>query len=791
MFSPSTYFDVKTIILFTLLSVISLHFISLIPSLYRSFNDYKQAERAHYLNNIGDNLYAAVENYGFERGRVNVILNDSGPVEKMEENRKFIIAKRKDGDKSLMDAIEKLQILKIKDLNITIDKINSLTNEIAENRKKTARDIVIPKAKREDGLADIWFSSMTQYIENIENLLVIISADISDADGIISRYSSLKHEALALRNTAGPEMSILSGTILSGKPINPELAKKIGDLQISTKHHFQSLAFLSKSLSNSQIPDALNKLEKIYYEEYFPYREIVFPLALKGGPYPYSQSEFLGQGVKALQQISAFMASVVEVTEKHAESQLNENKQRIIVQLASGLGTLGIIILILFFVHFRVIKPITLVTSTVRRLAQKDLTVEVPLTDVQDEIGEMARAVAVFKGMALQLEEDVISLKLAEEKIRISEERFRTVADFSYDWEYWIDPNGQLKYISPSCERITGYKPEEFMDNINLLSAICLNGDDDTIGTHFKSDYSENEPSASINFKILKKDGGISWLNHICQPITGNGGLFLGRRACNRDITDQKKLEEDLIKAKKLEATAILAGGIAHDFNNLLAVATGNIELFEETLNGGGAEHRFLKNAQLALARAVDLTSKFITFSSGGTPYKKPTDINSFVSEIAASILTGTNINLAVILPLESWQVDIDKRQISQVVQALVVNAKEAMLGGGRLELTIQNLESIASEKAVVAILPENKYVKVTFKDEGVGFSESNLEKAFDPYFSTKEMGAEKGMGLGLTIAHAIINKHNGYITIVPPRGDGSAVVFYLPLTDQHSSQRR
>jgi PAS domain S-box-containing protein len=774
-------FNVKRIIFFTLFSVIILHLLSSIPSIYRSFEDYNQASKVKFLNDVSDDLYKAVENYGFERGRVNVVLNDAGPVEKMENNRNFIITKQRDGDNSLKNAISKLHQYGVSGFDSSIEKINLLKIEIEKQRQKVGKDLILLKDKRENGAAGIWFNSMTQYIESIEELLVMISNDISDADGVISRYSSLKHEALSLRNTAGPEMSILSATILSEKPIAPELAKKIEVLQVSTRHHLQNLTLLSNHLKDNKIPESLKIMERVYNENYLPYRNTVFPLALKGGPYPYSQSEFLENGVKALSQISIFMETVVGVTRQYAENKLNDSKKRIIMLLSSSAGSLGIIILILFFVHFRVIRPIALVTSVVRRLAQKDLTIEVPLKDVQNEIGEMARAVEVFKGMALQLEEDLVSLQIAEGKIRYSEERFRTVADFSYDWEYWVGPGGQLKYISPSCERITGYKPEEFETNSNLLYAICLTKDEDAMNSHFESYSSQNEPSASLNFQILRKDGGLRWINHICQPITGSDGQFLGRRVCNRDITDHKLLEDELVKAKKLEATAILAGGIAHDFNNLLTAAMGNIELAEEGVGTDGLAYKFLSNAQSALLRASDLASKFITFSSGGMPLKKLTDINIMVNRVVSKILNGTNIHLQVTIPSESWKALVDDEQISQVINDIVENSIEAMPDGGNFYLTIENIDSIELENSIILLPPGDKYIKITFKDEGVGISESNLDKVFDPYFSTKAMGAKKGMGLGLTIAHSIIRKHNGFMKIDSRMGHGTSVIIYIP----------
>ena len=785
MIFPRKSVNVKTIIYLTLFAVAFLHLVSSLPALHRSYRSYNQAKRVHYLNDVSDDLYAAVGNFGFERGRVNVVLSDAGPVEGMQSNRQFIMARRHDGNQALKRALSKLKSFNLSKVNDKISEINQLEEGVETTRGKVDQNIIIPKTEREEGLAEPWFAVMTRYIETIETLLLAISGDISDADGMISRYSILKHETLALRNTAGPEMSILSATMLSGAPIHPPSVKKIEDFQIRTRLHFENLTLLSNPLADPTIPQALEVLKQVYFDDYRPYRDTIFPLALKGGPYPCTQPEFLAHGVNALQQITEFMKTIVTVTRTYADEKLYENKMQIFIQLFSSAGSLAIIIIIFFLVHLRVIRPISRLTSVMRRLASKDLSIDVPMRDAQDEIGEMARSVEIFKGMALQLEEDVIHLKQVEERLLTSEERFRTVADFSHDWEYWIDPEGRFNYISPSCERITGYHVDDFIADDNLLSRICLDNDDDTIKRHLVNDCSINEPQASIDFRIRGRHGGVRWINHICQPIIGNDGNFLGRRACNRDITEQKILEEDLIRAKKLEATAILAGGIAHDFNNIMAAMLGNLELAEMECGGGDGAHAYLHAAKRSLYRARDLTSKFLALSSGGAPVKTPADIIALVVDSTALTLAGTNIQLHTNVPDQCRQANIDKGQISQVVNNVVINAKEAMPDGGNLYLSIENLEPVTAEKLLSSTSQGNGYVKIVFRDDGIGIHESNLAKVFDPYFSSKKRGTEKGMGLGLTIAHSIVERHGGRISIASEVQKGTSVCIYLPVDDR------
>jgi len=395
-------FNVKTIILTGMAAIILLHLLASLPGLYRSYRNFQRANHIFFFNDITDDLFTAVGNYGFERGRVNVVLNDAGPVKKMESNRRFILDRRKEGDLALSDALTKLKKAQSPLIREKMAGLIAMKKSIVELRNQTDKNLVIPKDARESGLAEKWFAAMTNYIETIESLLVTISKDISDADGVISRYSSLKHEILALRNTAGPEMSILSATILSRKPIKPKLIDKVESLHVITKHHFQKISFLSQGFSSKTIPDALEKLKQVYFTEYIPYREKIFPIAKTGGPYPISQMEFLDHGVKALKEIANFMHVVVSETKGYATERYHQSRKQIILHTLASAGSLFAVILIILYLNFKVIWPIRRLTESVNSLAKEDLDIKVPFLLSQNEIGDMARALDVFKKNVIQ-----------------------------------------------------------------------------------------------------------------------------------------------------------------------------------------------------------------------------------------------------------------------------------------------------------------------------------------------------------------------------------------------------
>ncbi|ACD96395.1 ATP-binding protein [Trichlorobacter lovleyi] len=417
-----------TTIVYTALAVVAfLSLLSSLPALYHSYKAYEQANNVYLLNNISDDLYAVVNNLGFERGRVNVVLNDAGPVKGMEANRQFIAARRSDADAALSRALARLEEIELKvRVNHQTAEILRLKTSIDALRKQVALAMLVPKSGRNPQLALQWFTAMTNYMEKVEYLLQVISGDISDKDGMIARYSSLKQATLSLRNSAGPEISILSGTMLSRAPLSVDQRKKIEQLQFVSQGHFRRLETLGRNLVTSPIPRALGELKDFYNTSYLPYRNAVFNAALSGGPYPYPQPEFLQRGVQALDHITAFNTVLVKTTKQYAELNRKEHRQRIVVQLVSSSASFALIALIFFYVHYHIINPLSQLTSAIRRLASKDLTIEIPSVESDNEIGELAASVHVFRNMALQIDNDMLTMQHLQNKLHESLELLTT-----------------------------------------------------------------------------------------------------------------------------------------------------------------------------------------------------------------------------------------------------------------------------------------------------------------------------------------------------------------------------
>jgi len=377
---------------------------------------------------------------------------------------------------------------------------------------------------------------------------------------------------------------------------------------------------------------------------------------------------------------------------------------------------------------------------------------------------------------------DITEQKQAEEALRESEEKYRTVADYTYGWEYWVAPDGNtFLYVSPGCEEITGYTPEELMRNPGLFMQTIVHQDDRHIVLEHKDGNFFNKKLCGMEFRIVTKQGEEKWLEHHCRPVFSSEGEFLGRRGSNRDMTDRKQLERETQKLRNLESLGVLAGGIAHDFNNLLTAIFGNIELARLDLDPACNAAQLLSESEKALERTRNLTSRLLTFSRGGEPLKKIISLAEVVRDVCTDILTGTDVQCDIDMPDGLWPVEVDREQLRHVLHNLLNNAKEAMPDGGRVLVRAENRKV----GKATAHLQAGKYVKLSVTDHGGGIDPSIIERVFDPYFSTKEMGTRRGTGMGLAICHSVIKRHGGHIAVESTSRNGTTLVIFLPALDK------
>lgn len=283
----------------------------------------------------------------------------------------------------------------------------------------------------------------------------------------------------------------------------------------------------------------------------------------------------------------------------------------------------------------------------------------------------------------------------------------------------------------------------------------------------------------TINYQSLFDFPGLGrrLMDVFYYPFYGAEGSVSGMVIISRDITENKKMEIELEKTHKLEAIGTLAGGIAHDFNNLLTAILGNISLTKMHMRPDDKDFKRLTDAENACMQATELSNRLIIFSKGGDPVRRIISINKMVDDTVCSALSGTNISCECKLPHDLNPVYADEGQIRECFRNMVINAIEAMPDGGVIRV---NAENVTVNDSQVSGLKAGKYVKISIQDSGRGMPEEIMSRIFDPYFTTKEMGAQKGLGLGLAVCYSIIKKHDGHISVESNLNAGTVFDIYL-----------
>jgi len=265
------------------------------------------------------------------------------------------------------------------------------------------------------------------------------------------------------------------------------------------------------------------------------------------------------------------------------------------------------------------------------------------------------------------------------------------------------------------------------------------------------------------------------WFEMHAYPSGGGVSVFF------RDVTERKRTEEERLTTGKLESLGTLAGGIAHDLNNILTVISGNIGLAQIEAPAGATNLlSSLGKAGQAAQHAARLSGQLLTFSKGGAPLKRVVSISQLLTHAAEFSLYGSNLRADIDIPVDLWKAEVDPGQIEQVINALMINAREAMPHGGTVCVSARNMELEDEEGA---LLPRGRYLKITVADRGCGIDEEFVTKIFDPYFTTKPNGS----GLGLAISYSVVKRHGGLLYLENSSSEGSTFSFYLPASDENT----
>jgi len=374
------------------------------------------------------------------------------------------------------------------------------------------------------------------------------------------------------------------------------------------------------------------------------------------------------------------------------------------------------------------------------------------------------------------LGEVAIALEHADLYRALGEERERLAVTLGSigDGVLATDSRGRITLLNPVAEGLTGWKQAE---------AIGLPLEE--IFQHFRAEEpGENPVDDALNgrkpgnlsrpSRLVARDGKERLIRSSCAPIWDNERSIIGAVLVVRDITREHRMEEELHKAQRIDSLGTLAGGIAHDFNNILASALVNVSVLEMQMGGKEDLRQIVGDIGTSLGHARRLTQHLLAFTRGKVATSVPSALEELVKETARFTLRGTEVGCRFEIAQDLWPVRVDATQMSQVFQNLILNAGQAMPQGGEVHISLENI-SISS--ADIIPLDEGEYIRCCIADQGQGIQAEDLERVFDPYFTTKE----KGSGLGLASAYTIVSSHGGWIEVESECGKGSRFTVYLP----------
>ncbi len=284
---------------------------------------------------------------------------------------------------------------------------------------------------------------------------------------------------------------------------------------------------------------------------------------------------------------------------------------------------------------------------------------------------------------------------------------------------------------------------------------------------------------SSTESPMFDMEGNEVWFHTTFLPARDDEGQIEYIIVTSVDITERKRMEQELLKIQKLESVGNLAGGIAHDFNNLLTAIIGNISLVKMTGQLGEKSLGQLTSAENAGSQAQKLTQRLLTFATGGKPVKKALSPEKLLRETVDFSLSGSKVTADFEISSDIDPIDGDYGQICQVIQNLIINADQAMPNGGVIKLRAENFTNTPKNSLP---LDGKEYVKISIADQGIGIIFDNQTRIFDPFFTTKQ----KGSGLGLATAHSIVHNHGGYIGLDSVLGTGTTFHIYLPVSQEN-----
>ncbi|MBL8636592.1 MAG: PAS domain S-box protein [Myxococcales bacterium] len=409
--------------------------------------------------------------------------------------------------------------------------------------------------------------------------------------------------------------------------------------------------------------------------------------------------------------------------------------------------------------------------SRLRRMDGTECWIQCSAKAMHDETGAFIGSFGMFT--------DVTQRRKTESLLRASEQRFRAIIEASTEGILvFSNSTSMIRYANPRACEMLRYSTDELI----CFSFLDLFPERTNQALRSRTASPSTEPTPNTG-ELRRKDGGTIQvgIKSVTLDLEGEQCLVL----FITDLTARSLLEQERLKAQKLDAIGTLAGGIAHDFNNLLQAIFANISMARQCYDSKEESLRRLESVEHSLHLAIKLTGQLLAFSKGASLQKRRIPLGPLIEEATSFILSGAKASCSIDIDPLLWHTEVDEGQLHQVIYNIVLNADQSMPTGGNIEVRARNV--VAPAEGLPAMLLAGRWVSVTVKDTGIGIAEEHMGRIFDPYFSTKATGN----GLGLATTYAVVRKHGGFIDVRSKLGLGTEVTVYLPACDRDGETPR
>ncbi len=374
--------------------------------------------------------------------------------------------------------------------------------------------------------------------------------------------------------------------------------------------------------------------------------------------------------------------------------------------------------------------------------------------------------------------------ELTDEKLRLAERKYRTIANYTYDWEYWVHVDGSFNYVSRSCKRISGYTAQDFINKPSLFREIIVPEDRGIWDQHYSDSRAELD-GGELQFRIQRQDGEIRWIEHVCQSVFDDQGNYQGVRGSNRDITQRQfyktktdQLQSELAHMDRIVSINALASALAHEINQPLAAMRSYAQAALRFMDRDQPEYNSVRKALQGIVadnkRAAAVINRLRTLAKKGAMRWEPIEINSIIKDVmslVSSEIILRNASITLDIHPSVPVVQGDSIQIQQVLINLLTNALDATDGQPIDVRTITISTEFENSTGII----------VSISDSGEGIALDTFETLFSPFHTTKSTG----MGLGLSVCKSIIEAHGGKIWAENKPDGGAIFSITLPVGRQ------